>query len=458
MNALLSASPRLSCAAVLIALLMMAVSHAQTAVDRDDSIHTTNAPRIHAASYADSSRLDERDSVWLERDLLIYAREHNPGLAASRARVDVAQGRSVRSGAWPAPTVSFEFYNTPITSLNPFRDGLENDYAVQQMIPLSGMPGLMRDMAAAEAKMERSAVHVRARDLVRDLRTDLAMLVSARRRLRINEENRRLIEQILRSVESSYAVGRSAQADVMRTRVELELSHSERLSLEAEIVTAEAMVNARLNRPSDAAIPAIAPEDLSALTVPESRDTEAQHERSELRMMEAEAEMTRAQATLADRAWVPELMLRGMYKEMTMGMPDSWALMIGLSIPFAPWAQPAISGARQEAEARRREVDLRTQEMRRMIDMQRREAHGKAAALAERLRRYTADVIPASAQAVAAALAAFGGNTGSFTTLLDAARMHTMLCMEEAMLEAEFRAAYAALRWAEGGDDSMMQE
>lgn len=447
MNALISASPRLLFAVMLTVFLSAASTPAQTADGMDTPPHSGAASRLNPAP------LDEQDSVWLERDLLAYALENNPGLSASRARVDVAQGRSVRAGAWPAPTVSFEFYNTPITSLNPLRDGLENDYAVQQMIPLSGMPGLMRDMASAEAKMERSALHVRARDLVRDLRADIAMLISARRRLRINDENRRLIEQILRSVESAYAVGRSAQADVMRTRVELELSHSERLSLEAEVDAAEAMVNARLNRPTDAAIPDIAQEEISALTTTESRGTETQHERSELRMMEAEAEMTRAQATLADRAWVPELMLRGMYKEMTMGMPDSWALMIGISVPFAPWAQPAISGAREEAEARRREVDLRTQEMRAMIAMQRREARSKDAALLARLRRYGTDVLPASAQALSAALAAFGGNTGSFTTLLDAARMHTMLRMEEAMLEAEFRAAHAALRWAEGGDE-----
>lgn len=420
-------------------------------------------PKTACTQVADAAMLDERAAVWQERDMIAQARRGNPGLAATRARVEVAQARAVRAGAWPAPTVSFEFYNTPITSLNPLHDGLENDYAIQQMIPLSGMPGLMRDMAEAQARMEYSSVHVRERDLVRDLRADIAMLMAARGQLRINAENHALLEQILRSVEAAYAVGRASQADVLRLRVEIERSVSERLALEDEATRAEAMINGRLNRPADARVPDIVQEELSALRIPDVLSPEyaaadAAAGRSELRMMEAEADMARAQATLAGRAWVPELMLRGMYKEMTMGMPDSCALMIGLSIPFAPWAQPAVRGAQEEAEALRREVELRTQDMRLMIDMQRREARSKATALRARHARYATDLLPASSQAVAAGLAAFGSGTGNFTSLLDAARMHTMLRMEEVMLEAEFRTAHADLRWAEGEDHEEMKK
>ncbi|MDX9760281.1 MAG: TolC family protein [Bacteroidota bacterium] len=424
-------------------------------------------PKPACAQAVDAAMLGERDTVWQERDVIAAALHANPGLAASRARVDVMQARAVKAGAWPAPTVSFEFYNTPITSLDPLRDGLENDYAIQQMIPLSGMPGLVRDMAAAQARMEYSSVHVRERDLVRDLRTDIAMLMAARGQRRINAENHALLEQILRSVEAAYAVGRASQADVMRLRVEIERSISERLALEDDVTRAEAMINGRLNRPANASVPAVTQEELSALRIPDvhapanaaaNAAANADVGRSELRMMEAEADMARVQATLAGRAWVPELMLRGMYKEMTMGMPDSWALMIGLSIPFAPWAQPAVRGAREEAEALRREVDLRTQDMRRMIEMQRREARSRAAALRARHARYATDLLPASSQAVTAGLEAFGSGTGNFTSLLDAARMHTMLRMEEVMLEAEFRSAHAALRWAEGEDHEEMKK
>lgn len=449
MTPFLWTSVRVALRAVLLTIAILTTAHAQRLTD--------GAGPGHAARAA-APILNQGDSVWHEQEMLAFALVHNSGLSASRMRIEAAQARATRAGAWPAPTISFEFYNTPITSFNPLQDGLENDYALQQMIPLSGMPGLMRDMATAQSRMERSVVHVKARDLLRDLRSDIAMLQSARKRLRINAENQQLLEQILRSIESAYAVGRAGQADVMRTRVERELSISDRLTIEAEIKTSTAMVNARLNRAADTPIPEIVQDEIRTLTDPQALDAASPHERSELQMMTAEADMVRAQATLADRAWVPELMLRGMYKQMTMGMPDSWALMIGFSIPFAPWAQPAITGARQEAEAQRREVELRTEEMRLMIGMERSEALSKAAALAERLRRYGSDVLPASTQAVSTAFAAFSGGGGNFTTLIDAARMHTMLRMEEAMLEAEFRAAYARLRWAAGTDEEEVQK
>ncbi|MFZ1731647.1 MAG: TolC family protein [Bacteroidota bacterium] len=448
MNPLLWACRQLLCAVLFLIVTMHVPAPGQTA----------SAPESASGNVRNSGALNIQDTLWSESDMLSEALNQSPGLAADRARIDAAMARAESAGAWPAPTVSFEFYNTPITSLNPLSDGLENDYALQQMIPLSGMPGLMRDMASAQAEMERANVHTKSRDLLRDLRSDIAMLISARKRLAINEENHRLVEQVLRSVEAAYAVARATQADVLRIRVELTKSLNERLAIEAEAATMQAMVNARLNRTPESRIPDIVPENPDSYPDPESATAPSPHERSELRMMSAEADMVRAQATLAGRSWVPELMLRGMYKEMTMGMPDSWAFMIGVSVPFAPWAQPAISGARQEAEARKMEVEKRTQEMQLMIAMQRRESRVQYNALSARLQQYSAAIIPASTQALSAALEAFGTGGGSFISLLDAARMHTMLRMEEAMLEAEFRSAAARLLWTAGGDSALIKK
>jgi outer membrane protein TolC len=77
----------------------------------------------------------------------------NPRLQAAKSRAQGAQARIPQAGAWDDPQAGVEFFATPITSANPFKDGTETDYFVQQMIPLFGKKGLMSDAASAGARM-----------------------------------------------------------------------------------------------------------------------------------------------------------------------------------------------------------------------------------------------------------------------------------------------------------------
>lgn len=391
-------------------------------------------------------------SIGSEEDAVRYALEHSASIRAAKHGVDVARASLRRAGAWEAPTVAFEFYSTPITSLNPLRDGLENDYSIQQMIPFPGKIGRMEDMAAAGVRMKAGEVERARRDVIYETRRVWSMLATAQRQRAINREGIQLLEQLLRSVEAAYSVARAGLADVQRVRVDIDVLRAEDSRIHAEEQRSIAMLEALLgNTPL---LPASLPveEDAPFVWELDSLGEQALFHRTELGAMNAERDMQLARRQLAQREWLPDVMLRGMYKEMHNDMPDHWALMIGVSVPIAPWASAGYAGAVEEAEADRKRVEESIEEMRRMMRWQVRDAWHEASSLRQRLERFRTAVIPSSEQALQASMAVYATAGGSATTVLDAARMLVMLRMDAEMLAGEYRVALAKLERAVGRD------
>ena len=384
--------------------------------------------------------------------VLREAREKNPKLASLRAKAEGVQARVARALAWDDPQIAFEFYNTPITSLNPIADGLENDYSIQQMIHFPGKKGLMGEMESLAARMAREDAASYERSLIAQVKSDWAMLVSAERRLLINRELQALLGQIVESARMRIAVGQASQSAVLRLAVEQERMKNDEAGLQRERFSAEAMLNALRGEAARSPIAAdtaqTAPQRLEALDALIARALET---RAELRGMNAETEMYRTEQRLRQREKWPDFMVRGMYKQMA-DMPDSWALMVGINVPIAPWASGKYDARIEEAEANARASDASLRDMRAMIGAEVRDAWERVTTLREQLARYRDAMLPQSEQALLAAHTEYRTGKTDFITLLEGFRMHTMLRMEEAMLAADEAAACAALERAVGSD------
>lgn len=387
------------------------------------------------------------------QDFIDAALDNSAAIRAASARVSSAEASRRRVSAWEAPTVAFEFYSTPVTSLNPLRDGLENDYSIQQMIMFPGKIGRMEDMADAGIRMRRENVETAKRALIADVKSAYAMLLASRKRQAVNRDNIALLEQIAESSEAAYAVGRGSNANIQRLRSELALLHNEADAIDAEQRRAVAMLNALIGGRDGVVIADV--ESLTAAPLRWDLDSlvaTAATTRPELRAMHHDIDMQDARARLARKQWLPDIMVRAMYKQMTMGMPDHWSLMLGVSVPIAPWSSAGYSGAVEEAEADARASQEQLEDMRRMAAYEVRDAWISANALWERLARYRGSVIPHAEQALQSSMASYSTGGGDFTTLLDSARMLAMFRMDVEMLEGEYHAALARLERAVGAD------
>jgi cobalt-zinc-cadmium efflux system outer membrane protein len=375
----------------------------------------------------------------------------NPGLQAVRVRSRSVGARVEQAGAWEDPQVGVEFFATPITSANPFKDGMETDYFIQQMIPLFGKKRLMADAATAGARVAEQTAEMAERSLEADVKKTYAMIFSAQRRIDVNIENQRLLSQLLESARGKYSVGFVTQGDVLKVQVELAKLQNERTDLEQNLVEATTMMNALRNAPMNTRIGRV--EDVPLAKVTETLEgllARALDERPELRGMRYELEMNNAELAASERERLPDLMIRGMYKQMVEGT-DQWAAMFSINIPFAPWSSGKYSGKIEENELSARTTEFTLFDMKNMVQADVREKWSKAMSKWEQIERYRQAMLPQAEQALQASLSAYETNRTDFLSLIDSYRMTEMLNMDFYMLVEEYLTNAALLEKAVGG-------
>jgi len=278
------------------------------------------------------------------------------------------------------------------------------------------------------------------------------MIFAAQRRIEVNAVNRRLLSEIVSSALTRYRVGQVSQGDVLKLEVEESRLQNELSNLEQELNNASAMMNALRGLPARTPIGLVAVPPLTPVTLPlEDLTNRALTLRPELLGMAAGLEMNRAELSAAKRDRLPELMVRGMYKQMA-ETTDQWAAMFSITLPFAPWASGKTSGASEELEAMTRANEQSLVDMQNMVQAEVRDAWGKVTSGWEQLERYRQSIIPRTEQSLQGHLAAFRTNSIDFLTLLDTYRMLQMVRMEYIMKTAEYAASVAQLENATGSD------
>lgn len=377
---------------------------------------------------------------------------NNPGLQAARARHESALARIPQARAWDDPQVGVEFYATPITSVNPFRDGMETDYFVQQMIPFWGKKGLMGKAAASGAGIAEQATTTTERDLIVQVKRAYAMLFSAQRRLDVNETNQRLLRQIIESARAKYSAGTTTQGDVLKVQVEMAQLQNQRSVLEQELASAIAMMNALRSIEATAPIDRVADITPESLQVPlDELYSRSLENRPELRGMQSEIDMNKFELAVARRDRLPDFMIRGTYKEIAAGT-DQWAGMVGINIPFSPLGIGKYSGKINETRADVLSSERTYLDMQNMVRFQVRDTWTKVQSRWQQIDRYQRTILPQAEQALHSTLASYQTDKADFLSLLDSYRTLQMFRMEYFMAVGEYYAGVAELERAVGTD------
>lgn len=377
---------------------------------------------------------------------------NNPGLQGVRARQESALARIPQAKAWDDPQVGVEFYATPITSANPFKDGMETDYFLQQMIPFWGKRGLMGRAASSSAQIVEQAVTTTERDLIVQVKRAFAMLYSAQRRLEVNETNQRLLRQIIESARAKYSAGTTTQGDVLKVQVEMAQLQNERSVIEQELSSAMAMMNAL--RSVETAIPIGWVSDITPESLQVSLDdlyARTLESRPELRGMQFEIDMNRFEHAAARRERFPDFMIRGMYKNMAEGT-DQWAGMVGINIPFSPLGIGKYSGKINETKAKVVSAERTYLDMQNMVRFQVHDAWTKVQSRWQQIDRYQRTILPQAEEALQSTLASYQTDRVDFLSLLDSYRTLQMFRMEYFMAVGEHFTSLAELERAVGSD------
>jgi outer membrane protein, heavy metal efflux system len=358
---------------------------------------------------------------------LIDAARNNPQLKATEAKIQASSASVAVQRSLDPPQLGIEFYQAPLTSFpNPFKDQMEYDYSIQQMIPFPGKLGAMADAERKRTEMFKTDLQTQAQDIIRKVKSLYFELYLKDRQIEINHETRMLVREFVDIALKQYELGMGKQSDILRGQTELSSLGNDSVVLVQQRKSMEGMLNSLCNRQVTAEIgfipeidPILPDYDLNALL------TIAEKNRPELKTMIYDVEMKLAERRASGKEYLPDFMVRGMYKQMA-AAPDGWSLMIGATVPIAPWSIGKNSSGNTRSDANIKTARAELENMKNMIASEVNDALLKVRSSIERLTLSKESTIPQAQQTLVSAMASYKTGKEEFLMLIDVQRMLVM--------------------------------
>jgi len=376
----------------------------------------------------------DNQAFYAKLQTLIDAAQSNPTLKSADAKVQASADFAKAQKSLDPPTVAVEFYQAPIASFpDPFKNQTEYDYSIQQMIPFPGKLGAMAKAENKRTDMLKADRKTEEQDLVRNVKSLYFDLYLKNRQIEINRETKTLVRGFVDIARKQYEVGVGKQSDILRAQTELLTLGNDSIVLVQERKSMEGVLNALCNKPVsseigfipeiDPVLPTFELDKLMAL---------ARKNRPELESMQTGIEMQQAERLAARKEYLPDFMVRGMYKQMMQG-GDDWSLMLGATVPIAPWSHGKISSGIDRTGANIRMAQGERENMINVIASEVNDALLKVESAKERLMLSRESVIPQAEQTLESALAAYRTGKQEFLMLIDIQRMLVMAKLDYQM-------------------------
>ena len=383
----------------------------------------------------------------LERQSLVSAvLQRNPGLEAMRQAWQALQQREPQARALEDPMLS---YGLAPLSIGSDRVSLGQEVRLSQRFPYPGTLRLRADVARAEAdeagqafEAERLRLALRAAELF----DEYALLFRA---IEINEQHVQLVEEFQRVAIARYAAGLVPQQDPLQAEVEAAQLARRQIVLRTNRDVVRAQINALLHRAPSAPLPIPAALAVPSGELPELAplEAEAATRRPEIGQREAAVRAREAEVGLKKIEGRPSFEAMASYN--SMWMDGQHRLMVGVGVNLPAWRKRVRAGV-AEAEARlvqaRSERAAAADEVR--ADL--RQAHDRLQELRQSVELYQTRLLPATADQVRAALAAFKTGQTSFLSVIEAERSQRTAEMDFAEILRDYARARAGLERAAG--------
>lgn len=350
--------------------------------------------------------------------LASYARDHNPEIQAMEQRWRAAQARPSQEGTLPDPMINTAYHNEGFDSL----EQGSSDFAwlrigAEQEIPFPGKLGLREAVAAHEADREGALYHATVLNVQARLRVAYNDYVLAHKSIDVVLSNLELLKKLTEAAEARYQVGEGLQQDVARAQVEVSILTGRLASLEQERQSAQAMLNAVLNRPPTGPLGMPAP--VEKVPLPYALDQlEGLVARESPLLKAAESEIARAESNLdlAKRQFYPDFVLRYDYFNKSRFTPE-WEVGAGIRVPLYFWRKQAfgvneaaagVSGARATRQNTTQAVLARLKDL-----------HARATSADRLVALYGTSVVPQAEVSLGSASAGYQVGKVDFITLLN---------------------------------------
>ncbi|KDP87245.1 transporter [Cupriavidus sp. SK-3] len=358
------------------------------------------------------------------REAIAEALGSNPDIRAARQEYEAAQQRIAPAGALDDPMLEAGVVNLPVSSLSFNRDDMTMKMVgLSQRFPYPGKRALRRDLATKEAESTLHGVQETVNRVTRDVKVayfDLALAIES---MRLTENNKRALEQFLKTAEARYAVGQSSQADVLKAQTQVAKMTDELIKLGRERRMIEAELNRALGRAPDLAAPV---PHFPTLKEFAPRLDELRHialaSRPQLLALQSTIARSEKALQVARREYYPDFDVRFSYGQRDrspMGgrREDMVSLTVAINLPL--WRESKLGPRVAEATAMRDQTTSMLQAQQNEVSSRLRQEAANAEQTFKSARLYETTVLPQARLTVESSLAAYRVNRVDFFTLLD---------------------------------------
>jgi outer membrane protein TolC len=396
------------------------------------ALHSFGGSSVDSLDY--SSFLKQRT---MQLDTIL---KYNQSLQAAHSRVAIAK-ESVKTITLDPPQIGLELFQSPVKYFpNIFKEQMEVDYSIQQMFPF---PGKLSSMAKAEsykASMREAEVMTQSKEVALQFAKAYNELYLIDRFIELNNQSRDLLNTIIIIARKRYESALGNQAEILRAQTEYSNLLLDSITLSQNRIAAQSMIKALLPSSVQLTIPFI-PHLMFPFDQHISVDT-SHMSIPDITAMKIGTDMITAEKIAAKKEYYPDIMVRGMYKQM-INASDNWSLMLGLTIPVAPWSIGKFKAQENRIQAQQSESQ---QQIDNMISM----FHARLVDAQSRVERFTTQAdffletsLPQAYQTTTAAINAYQNGMGDLLMVLDSHKMLLMTKREYQMTIMNLLNAYA---------------
>jgi outer membrane protein, heavy metal efflux system len=386
--------------------------------------------------------------------ILGVIRDRNPDVREATERASAADARVGSATRLPDPELKGELWGQPLAHPASFGQAQTIMIGVRQAFPAWGSRDAHERAAHEEAGAAGDGIEVRRQEIAAQARRAFAAYARADRELRIHLEHVGLTSRIVEIARSLYQVGHGSQQDFLHAQAELSRLHVDVAGIEQERRSAQALLNALMDRSPEAPLGPVPDGSVSeelSLDRPSTADADKHLDARRPELKAAARAVRRSEATLeatrreADR---PMFVVGADYwYTPTFPTHNAYGAMVSMSLP---WLNP---GRRDEVRAAERATAadrsaLRAEQTAARFQLY--DADAKLAAARETLALIHERVLTDARRSFESAQSLFQSGHGDVTPVLDAARNYLQVRIDEIRAIADLETSQADYARAAG--------
>lgn len=389
------------------------------------SIGTVSAPAADGMSVQAERGSTAQPSL---ADLISELSRTNPEIRAARHRYDAALKRPSQVSTLPDPKATYVDFGVgrPFSSLS-VSDFAYRAVGVSQEIPFPGKLSLAGEQARKEAESEGQMYRATVVDVTARMKIAFFDWFAISKAIEVTNRNRDLLDRFEKIARARYSVGKGIQQDVLKAQVEISRLVQQLEVWEQRRASAEAQINALLNRASGT--PVGKPPELKRSRFQMDLDavlTAVAENSPQLRATQFLVDSRSVGVERARLDYRPDFNFSFQWQRTASPFPDYYMAMAEVRLPIYFWRKQrfAVEEAAARLEQSRQEYQAKRQELTFLAKDQ-----YLIAKTSERLLAlFESGVIPQSSLSLESALAGYEVGSVDFLTLIN--NLVTLLTFE----------------------------